>query len=76
MGPAGTYRVLARANGYGLAPVPVAIRPGQVTTLHLEGSVWWPVKSPIFNSNPVRLPGGEIIGWRAATDTSSHDDQK
>src|SRR5271157_1984636 len=36
--PAGTYRVLARANGYGVVTVPVVIRPGQVTTVHLEGS--------------------------------------
>jgi hypothetical protein len=66
--PAGTYRVLARANGYGTATVPVVIRSGQTTTLHLEGSVWWPKSTGIFQANPVRLPGGEIAGWRATGD--------
>ena len=63
--PAGSYRVVARANGYGTITAPVLIRPGQVTTVHLEGSVWWPRSSPIWDSNPVKLPKGEIAGWRA-----------
>jgi hypothetical protein len=63
--PAGSYRVVARANGYGTVTAPVVIRSGQTTTVHLEGSVWWPRSSPIFASNPVRLPKGEIAGWRA-----------
>ena len=61
----GAYHVRARANGYGQITVPVVIQAGQVTTVHLEGSVWWPRNSPIFASNPVRLPKGEIAGWRA-----------
>ncbi len=64
--PAGKYLVLARANGYGLVRVPVVIRRGQTTTLHLEGSVWWPASTGIGTSNPVRLPHQEIVGWRAA----------
>jgi hypothetical protein len=67
--PAGSYRVVARANGYGTITAPVVIKPGQTTTVHLEGSVWWPRSSPIFASNPVRLPKGEIAGWRAEADT-------
>jgi len=63
--PAGSYRVVARANGYGTITAPVVIKSGQTTTIHLEGSVWWPRSSPIFASNPVRLPKGEIAGWRA-----------
>jgi hypothetical protein len=63
--PTGSYRVVARANGYGTVTAPVVIRAGQTTTVHLEGSVWWPRSSPIFASNPVRLPKGEIAGWRA-----------
>lgn len=62
---AGSYRVIARANGYGTITAPVMIKAGHVTTVHLEGSVWWPRSSPIFASNPVRLPKGEIAGWRA-----------
>ena len=64
--PVGSYRVVARANGYGPLAVPVAIRPNEVTAVHLEGSVWWPRSSGIADSNPVRLPGGEIAGWRAS----------
>jgi len=63
--PVGSYRVVARANGYGTVTVPVVIKGNQVTTVHLEGSVWWPARSPIHESNPVRLPHGEIAGWRA-----------
>lgn len=63
--PAGSYRIFARANGYGPIIVPIVIEPTQVTTVHLEGSVWWPRSSQIFASNPVRLPKGEIAGWRA-----------
>ena len=63
--PVGSYRVIARANGYGTITAPVVIKPGQTTTVHLEGSVWWPRSSLIWESNPVRLPKGEIAGWRA-----------
>jgi hypothetical protein len=61
--PVGRYRVVARANGYGTVTVPVVIRAGQSTLVHLEGSVWWPKSSGIHDSDPVRLPKGEIVGW-------------
>jgi len=61
----GHYRIRARANGFGLVTVPVLVRAGQTTTVHLEGSVWWPEASAIFHANPVRLPNQEIVGWRA-----------
>ena len=35
--PPGTYRIVARANGYGVVTVPVAIQANRVTTVHLEG---------------------------------------
>jgi hypothetical protein len=63
--PVGQYRVVARANGYGTVTVPIVVRPGQSTLVHLEGSVWWPKSSAIHDSNPVRLPKGEIVGWPA-----------
>jgi hypothetical protein len=63
--PVGAYRVIARANGYGVVTVPVIIRAGQVTTVHLEGSPWWQNRTQMSQSNPVLLPGGEIAGWRA-----------
>jgi hypothetical protein len=67
--PVGTYRVVARANGYGLVTVPVPILTKRTTTVHLEGGASWPDQNAIAHSNPVRLPDGQIIGWR--TDTSS-----
>ena len=63
--PVGEYTVIARANSYGTVTVPVIIRPRQLTTVHLEGGVWWPKGLAIEDSDPVRLPGGEIAGWRA-----------
>ena len=69
--PAGTYRVVARANGYGEVTVPVVIRADQITTVHLEGSPTWPHPRRLAGSDPVRLPDGEIAGWRAGTDYRS-----
>jgi hypothetical protein len=63
--PVGAYHVVARANGYGIVTVPVIIQANQVTTVHLEGSPSWQNRSLMSQSNPVRLPGGEIAGWRA-----------
>jgi hypothetical protein len=65
--PTGTYWVVARANGYGVVTAPVIIRADQVTTVHLEGGSSWQSRSQLSQSNPVRLPGGEIAGWRADT---------
>ena len=69
--PVGAYCVVAQANGYGVVTVPVIIRAGQVTTVHLEGSPSWQNRSQLGQSNPVRLPDGEIAGWRASPDGSS-----
>lgn len=69
--PAGSYRVIARANGYGEVTVPVVIRPNQVTTVHLEGSPSWSNRGQLAASNPVRLPHGEIAGWRASENSPS-----
>jgi hypothetical protein len=66
--PAGAYRVVAHANGFGLVTVPVVIRARQVTTVHLEGGAAWPNNAALLRSNPVRLPDGEIAGWRADTE--------
>jgi hypothetical protein len=63
--PVGTYRIVAQANSYRQVVVPVVIRASQVTTVHLEGSPAWPNAPELARSNPVRLPDGEIAGWRA-----------
>ncbi len=61
----GRYRVVARANGYGLVTVPVVIAAGEVTRVHLEGGGAWPDRALMLKSNPVCLPDGRIVGWRA-----------
>ena len=60
----GQYRVVARANGYGLVTVPLVIAKGQLTTIHLEGGGPW--ENEVRNqADAVRLPDGQIVGWRA-----------
>jgi hypothetical protein len=61
----GRYRIEALANGYGLVSVPVVIAAGQVTTIHLEGSASWPNPGAFNAANSVRLPDGEVVGWKA-----------
>ena len=63
--PAGRYRVFAQSNRYGWITVPVVIAMHQTTTVHLEGGGSWPNQKQMEGSNPVRLPDGEIAGWRA-----------
>jgi hypothetical protein len=69
--PVGKYCIVARANGYGRVTVPVVIRANRVTTVHLEGDSYWGKRSQLDRSNLVRLPDGEIAGWRAGTNSSS-----
>jgi hypothetical protein len=64
--PAGSYRVAAQANGYGRVTVPVIISAGRDTLLHLEGGFSWPAQSGFNQTNAVRLPDGEIVGWKGA----------
>ena len=64
--PPGKYRVVASANGYGRVTIPVVIVACQTTVLHLEGGGAWPDESAFNPTNAVRLPDGQIIGWRTA----------
>lgn len=64
--PAGRYRVVARANGFGTVTVPVIIEAGRSTIVHLEGDSW-PRTGPKDSTNLVHLPDGEAIGWRAGS---------
>jgi hypothetical protein len=63
--PAGSYRVAAAANGFGLVTVPVTIEPGRTTVVHLEGGVRWPEQWGANQTNAVHLPDGQIVGWRS-----------
>jgi hypothetical protein len=62
----GKYNVVARANGYGYVTIPVMIVAQQDTILHLEGGGFWPNESAFNQTNAVRLPDGQIVGWKAA----------
>lgn len=68
--PAGTYRVVANANGYGTVTVPVVIGPNRLTVVHLEGGASWPDMNTDNQASAVRLPDGEIVGWRASTEST------
>jgi hypothetical protein len=46
--------------------IPVMIVAQQNTILHLEGGGFWPNESAFNQTNAVRLPDGQIIGWKAA----------
>jgi hypothetical protein len=63
----GKYQVEARANGYGFVTVPVVVEAQHSTVLHLEGGSPWPDTSAFNQSNTVRLPDGQIVGYRAAS---------
>jgi hypothetical protein len=62
--PAGKYQVVARVNGYGYLTIPVLIESQRSTVLHLEGGGFWPEGSGFNQTNAVRLPDGQIIGWK------------
>lgn len=66
--PPGTYRVLASAYRYGLVTVPVVIVARQTTVVHLDGGDLGPERAALIHSNPVRLPNGQIVGWRSTRD--------
>ena len=63
--PTGRYRIMSRAKGYKNVTVPVVILADQLTEVHLEGGTSWQENATLLQSNPVRLPNGEIVGWRA-----------
>jgi hypothetical protein len=68
----GAYRIEAEAiNCHGSripVLVPVVIKPGEPTLVHLEGG-WRP---QVYTEGDVaRLPCGRIIGWRASANESA-----
>ena len=66
--PPGKYFVAARSNSYGIVTVPVIIAPGRATVLHLDGLKTWE-GNPINGANAVRLPDGDVVGWKSASHT-------
>lgn len=69
--PTGQYRVVANANGSGCVTIPVVIEPCQTTVLHLEGGGFWPDEAEFNRTNAVRLPDGQVVGWRTAAERPS-----
>lgn len=69
---AGTYLVRARANGYGWVTVPVVIEAGRGTKVHLDGGAGGLRNETPLPKDGVRLPHGEIAGWRASTDRTDN----
>jgi hypothetical protein len=67
--PAGKYRVVAHANGYGNVTVPVIIEKNQGTTVHLEGGGAGDNEIAGKQADAVRLPDGRIVGWRAPAES-------
>lgn len=61
----GTYRVVAEANGYGKVTVPVVIRAGLTTVVHLEGGGGWKAGTRPPLDSAVLLPSGQRAGWSA-----------
>jgi hypothetical protein len=66
--PPGNYRVVARANGYGLVTVPVVIAASRVTTVHLEGGASFASQGASSLGDSVRLPDGGVVGWKATAE--------
>ena len=66
--PVGEYQVSSFVPGLGQTTVPVHIKTGRTTTLHLDGSANRP-KKLVPAENLVKLPDGDVAGWRADADT-------
>ncbi len=69
--PAGQYQVVARANGYGNVTVPVVIEAHRTTMLHLDGDAAWTPGAAFNQNNAVRLPDGQIVGWKTPERTET-----
>ncbi len=62
----GKYIVRALSQTFGLVSVPVIIKTGKLTELHLERPRdWEPVAAKVRNSHYCLLPTGQVIGYRA-----------
>jgi hypothetical protein len=62
--PTGTYRVKTRAARYGTVIVSVVIEADQTTAIHLDGTA--PKHAASLAAAHVRLPDGQIVGWKAS----------
>ncbi len=66
--PVGTYYVLAQSDSDGLVKVAVVIKGGQTTVVNLEhGRTSDSDTQGVQASRGVKLPSGQVIGWRASS---------
>lgn len=61
--PAGKYVVEAQAKGLLRVRVPVVIKAGEITIVHLDGD--WQPGSTVAQNEIVSSPPGYPVGWRA-----------
>jgi hypothetical protein len=65
--PVGNYQVVAQANiGFGHVTIPVSVEANRTTMLRLSGN--WSGGYQFNQTNAVRLPDGQIVGYRATVD--------
>lgn len=76
--PPGGYKIQARGEARSGArvrlTVPVVIEAGKCTAVHLEGN--WTPSGHYLETEMVRLPDGQIAGWRAAGHPPTHEFSK
>jgi len=61
----GSYQIVAESETEGTVSVPVVIRTGHTTVLHLERDKDWNPPEHARESDLVHLPNGQPIGFRA-----------
>jgi hypothetical protein len=67
--PAGKYVVLGEVGNGGMVKVAVVVQPGQLTRVDLASD--WKQRAPAGNAADwVRLPNGQVVGWRASAAAS------
>jgi hypothetical protein len=64
--PKGRYIIAALSETFGPVRVPVVIRTGSTTEVHLERQKDWTAPALARQSDFVRLPNGQPIGFRSA----------
>lgn len=62
--PEGNYRISAQSEAYNFVSVPITIRAGKTTDIHLETTWKAPVGTP--TNELVYLPDGYPVGWRSS----------
>ena len=61
----GSYVVVAEADGYGRVRIPVVVKENRATVVHLARG--WKAPKNAQESDLVRMPDGQPIGWRSET---------